>query len=261
MDLLKEYINQNNWRDWERYLEKLPLNKDQVVYDLGCSIGAVSNLLAKKTKEVVGFDNNKFLLDEANKRKENNCEFVLDNIFTLEPSKLKKCDGIWMSFALAYMEDPELFISNWIKCLNYNGWFAIIDIDGLFSGHLPESNQYLDKIKKIEAESEQSKVYDFKIGRKIKSLMEKNGLKIITSEDNWYDVELNFIGKANKDIVQNWTARLERMVKLKDYFGVNYNEFCNDFLNLISCEEHVANGCVKFYVGIKNSDILPPRSK
>jgi hypothetical protein len=46
-------------------------------------------------------------------------------------------------------------------------------------------------------------------------------------------------------------ARLERMVKLKDYIGVNYNKFCKDFLNLISDEEHASNGCVKFYVGIK----------
>lgn len=251
MDLLNEYIIQNNWREWERYLERLPLNKNQIVYDLGCSIGAVSNLLAKKAKEVVGFDNNKFLLDEANKRKESNCKFVLDNIFTLDPDKLQKCDGIWMSFALAYMEEPGLFISNWAKCLNYNGWFAIVDIDGLFSGHLPENNKYINIIKNFENESEKSKIYDFKIGRKIKSLMEKSGLEIIISEDNWYDAELNFIGTANKDIVENWKARLERMVKLKECFGANYNEFCNDFLNLISCEEHVANGCVKFYVGIK----------
>lgn len=253
MDLIKEYINQNTWRDWERYLEKLPLNENQIVYDLGCSIGAVSKLLAKKAKGVVGFDNNKFLLDEADKRKENNCQFVLDNIFTLEPSKLEKCDGIWMSFALAYMEDPKLFISNWTKCLNYNGWFAIVDIDGLFSGHLPESNKYLSKIETFESESEKSKIYDFKIGGKIKTLMEENGLEIITSEDNWYDVELNFRGAADKDIVKNWSARLERMVKLKDYFGVNYNEFCKEFLNLISDEKHVSNGCVKFYVGIKKS--------
>ncbi|OCA98333.1 class I SAM-dependent methyltransferase [Clostridium beijerinckii] len=234
MNLLKEYIRQNAWRDWERYLEKLPLNQNQIVYDLGCSIGAVSKLLAKKVKEVVGFDNNKFLLGEANKGKENNCKFVLDNIF-----------------ALAYMEDPLLFISNWTKCLNYNGWFAIVDIDGLFSGHLPENNKYVNKIKAFESESEKSKIYDFKIGRKIKTLMEENGLEIITAEDNWYDVELNFRRRANKDIVKNWSARLERMVKLKDYFGINYNKFCNDFLNLISDEEHVSNGCVKFYVGIK----------
>jgi len=156
-----------------------------------------------------------------------------------------------MSFALAYMEDPKLFISNWTKCLNYNGWFAIVYIDGLFSGHLPEDNKYLSKIETFENESENSKIYDFKIGGKIKTIMEESGLEIIISEDNWYDVELNFRGEANKDIVKNWSSRLERMVKLKDYFGENYDEFCKDFLNLISDEEHVSNGCVKFYVGIK----------
>lgn len=251
MDLLKEYTNQNTWRDWERYLEKLPLNKNQIVYDLGCSIGAVSKLLANKVKEVVGFDNNRYLLEEANKEKENNCKFVLDNIFTLDPSKLEKCDGIWMSFALAYMTNPKLFISNWTKCLNYNGWFAIVDIDGLFSGHLPENNKFLHKIKTFENESEQSKIYDFKIGGKIRRLMEENGLEIITSEDSWYDVELNFRGRAKKDVVENWKARFERMKGLKDSFGDNYNEFCNDFINLISDENHVSTGCVKFYVGIK----------
>lgn len=90
------------------------------------------------------------------------------------------------------------------------------------------------------------------IGEKIKMLMEENGLEIITAENNWYDIELNFRGRANIDIVKNWRARLGRMVKLKDYLGVNYDEFCNEFLNLISDENHVTNGCVKFYVGIKN---------
>lgn len=89
-----------------------------------------------------------------------------------------------MSFALAYMEDPKLFIPNWTKCLNYNGWFAIVDIDGLFSGHLPQNNRYFNKIRAFEIESEKSRIYDFKIGGKIKTLMEENGLEIITSEDN-----------------------------------------------------------------------------
>lgn len=58
MTLLEEYKNQNIWRDWERYINKLPLNKNQVVYDLGCSIGVVSKLLSPQVKKVVGFDNN-----------------------------------------------------------------------------------------------------------------------------------------------------------------------------------------------------------
>lgn len=31
MTLLEEYKNQSNWREWERYLNKLPLNENQTV--------------------------------------------------------------------------------------------------------------------------------------------------------------------------------------------------------------------------------------
>lgn len=53
MDLLREYKNQNTWRGWERYLEKLPLKDNQIVYDLGCSIGSVSKLISQKAKAVI----------------------------------------------------------------------------------------------------------------------------------------------------------------------------------------------------------------
>lgn len=251
MTLLEEYKNQNIWRNWERYIDKLPLNENQTVYDLGCSIGFVSKLLSTQVKKVVGFDNDGYLLEEANKRKQNNCEFILENIFTLNPINLKKCDGIWMSFTLAYMRDPELFISNWTKCLNHGGWFAIVDIDGLFSSHLPNNDKYFNKIETFEKESEKNKIYDFRIGNKIKRLMKECGLEIIIGENNWYDRELNFKGKAASDIVNNWTARLERMVVLKSYLGMGYSEFCNHFIDTISKEGHITNGGVKYYVGIK----------
>lgn len=156
-----------------------------------------------------------------------------------------------MSFALAYMEDPRLFISNWVKCLNYGGWFAIADIDGLFSSHLANSDKYFNEIETFEKQSEKSKTYNFKIGNKIKRLMEGCGLEIIVDENDWYDRELNFKGKAEPDIVKTWTTRLERMVNLKSYFGINYAEFCNHFINTISKENHITNSGVKYYMGIK----------
>ena len=251
MTLLEEYKNQNTWREWERYLNKLPLNQKQTVYDLGCSIGIVSNLLSTKVKKVVGFDNDTYLLEEANKQKQNNCEFVSENIFTLNPINLEKCDGIWLSFTLAYMEDPSLFISKWAKCLNNGGWFAIVDIEGLFSRHLKVESKYFNEIQIFESESKQSGVYDFKIGSKIKSLMEENGFEIIIDENDWYDRELNFKGKAEDDIVENWAARFKRMIKLQSYFGTKYPEFYDEFLDNISDEKHISEGCVQFYVGIK----------
>ena len=251
MNLLQEYKNQNIWREWERYINKLPLNPNQTVYDLGCSIGEVSKLFSAQVKKVIGFDNDKHLLEEANKKKQSNCEFILENIFTINPTSLKKCDGIWMSFTLAYMGDPSLFISNWTKCLNNGGWFGIVDIDGLFSSHLSDGEKYFNEIEAFEKKSAQDKIYDFRIGSKIKKIMQECGLEIVVSEENWYDRELNFNGKATEDIVENWRSRLERMVFLKSYFGTKYPEFCKYFLNIISEESHITNACVKFYVGVK----------
>ncbi|MBP2657018.1 MAG: Methyltransferase type 12 [Firmicutes bacterium] len=250
MTLIEEYKKQNIWRDWERYLNKIPLNKNQMVYDLGCSIGVVSKLFSSKVRTVVGFDSNKSLFEEANKYKQNNCKFILEDIFTLDTSKLEKCDGIWTSFTIAYMENPNLFISNWAKTLNCNGWFAIVDIDGLFSNHLSRNSKFFNRVELFEKESESS-FYDFRIGRKIRNIMEKNGFKIIIGEDDWYDKELNFNGAALPDILEAWNSRLERMVKLKSYLGKNYIEFSKEFLNSISEEDHRSNGGVKFYVGVK----------
>ncbi|MBP2642516.1 MAG: Methyltransferase type 11 [Firmicutes bacterium] len=251
MTLVEEYKNQNRWRDWGRYLDKIPLDKNQIVYDLGCGMGDVSRMLSYKVKRVVGFDNNTFLLEAADKNKPNNCKFIVDNIFTLDPSKLEKCDGIWTSFAMAYMESPNLFLSNWVKALHSNGWFAIVDIDGLFSNHLPQHNRYFRDIDLFEKEAETSKIYDFRIGKKIKKIMEYNGLDIIVAEEDWYDRELNFKGKASPEVVEAWKNRLERMVRLKTYLGDKYSSFSKELLHVISEEDHKSHGGVKFYVGIK----------
>ena len=230
MNLLEEYKNQNTWREWERYITKLPINQNQIVYDLGCSIGFVSKIFSTKVKKVIGFDNDEYLLEEANKEKQDNCHFILEDISNLNPVNLEKCDGIWLSFALAYIENPSLFISKWTRCLNPGGWFAIVDIDSLFSKHLPTDYKYFNEIQEFENHSYQGGNYDFRIGSKVKSFMEENGLQVVVEEDDWYDKELNFRGKAPEEIIKNWEARLNRMIKLKSCLGEKYPEFCRDFL-------------------------------
>ena len=132
MTLLEEYTNQNEWRVWDKYLRLLPLDENQIVYDLGCAAGYLSRLLGTKVKKVTGFDCDRLLLEKARENSPANCEFKLSDLSTINPSELGKCDGIWLSFTLAYIEDPASFISNWAKCLNNGGWMAIADIDGMF---------------------------------------------------------------------------------------------------------------------------------
>ena len=251
MTVLEEYINQNKWRKWTKYLDRLPLSDNQVVYDLGCSIGYVTRLLAPRVKKVIGIDHDQILLEEAQKNKPNNCEFLLKNIFSLNPQTLGTCDGIWLSFTLAYINEPQRFLSDWVACLTPGGWFAVVDIDGLYSSHMPRNNRFFDKIEAFETAQEPGKQYDFRVGRKIKQLLEKTGLEIVVAEENCYDRELNFNSKSDPEIALNWAARLERMVSLKAYFGSQYPEFCAYFLNILQQENHTSNGAVKYYVGIK----------
>jgi hypothetical protein len=189
----------------------------------------------------------------ASKQGLSNCDFIQENIFTCDPEWYGKCDGIWSSFTVAYMNEPRTFISNWMKCLKAGGWFALVDIDGLFSCHLADDSRYFDEIELFEKQSEQNKLYDFRIGRKIKNLMEQNGLDIIFEDGDWCDLELNFKGSATPVIAQNWAARLERMVALKKHLGIDYPDFCHHFLDAISQSTHVSKGGVKFFVGIKIS--------
>lgn len=257
MTLVEEYINQNKWREWDRYLSRLPLNKNQVVYDLGCSIGSVSRLFAPRVKKVVGIDCNRTLLEEAQKNKPDNCDFLLENLSSLKPQSVESCDGIWMSYTLAYIKNPESFISDWVECLNPGGWFAVVDIDGLLSSHLPENSRFYKKIDAFESEQEQSGEYDFRVGKKIRRLFEINGLEIVVAEENWYDRELNFNHKSVPEIVLSWEARMSRMITLKSYFGNQYADFCAYFLNLLQQESHVSIGAVKYYVGVKNRNNDP----
>jgi SAM-dependent methyltransferase len=251
--LIEEYERQNGWREWERYLDRLPLKPGQTVFDLGCATGAVTRLLARRAGKAVGFDNNALLLDEARRRRTENVTFISGDIGAAQTATREKCDGIWISFALAYMGEPEAFISNWMTRLKDGGWFAAADIDGLFSGHLPKDSGYRANTERFEAQSESSRTYDFRIGRKIKRLMACCGLDIIVEENDWRDRELNFVGAAPPEIARSWEARLDRMVSLKAHFGARYGDFCREFLQAITRESHASHGCVRYVVGIKTS--------
>ena len=47
MNLVKEYKNQSTWRDWSPYIERLPIDNQDTIFDFGCSLGIVTKLLAK----------------------------------------------------------------------------------------------------------------------------------------------------------------------------------------------------------------------
>jgi trans-aconitate methyltransferase len=49
MTLTEEYEQQNQWRNWNFYLQELPIRKTDIILDLGCDTGQVSQLLAERS--------------------------------------------------------------------------------------------------------------------------------------------------------------------------------------------------------------------
>lgn len=65
MSLSEQYQRQFLWREWDRILSLCPIEKDQKILDLGCSIGDISNEIAKRGGFVTGVDSNVELLKIA----------------------------------------------------------------------------------------------------------------------------------------------------------------------------------------------------
>src|SRR5678816_3246466 len=68
MNLLAEYEAQDQWRDWDAMLKRLPIVRGQTVLDLGCGPGSVSARLAARATNVIGVDHNAEFISAAQQR-------------------------------------------------------------------------------------------------------------------------------------------------------------------------------------------------
>lgn len=99
MSVVKEYKKQASFRNWKSYINTLPLSENDLVLDLGCSIGSMSKLLAERTNKVIGVDNNADLLKEASKiNSDTKIKYMNCDLNNLASAKLPMADGIWCSF-------------------------------------------------------------------------------------------------------------------------------------------------------------------
>lgn len=94
MDVLAEYEAQDQWRNWEAMLERLPLARGQTVLDLGCGPGLVSVRLATRVANVIGVDRNEEFLSAARQRGPGTCTFLDTNLESLEARHIPLADGL-----------------------------------------------------------------------------------------------------------------------------------------------------------------------
>jgi ubiquinone/menaquinone biosynthesis C-methylase UbiE len=214
MSLLEEYKNQNNWRRWPSYIEKLPVKSSDTVLDFGCGIGQVTKLLSDKASEVIGIDFNDTLLDEARANyNAKNIRYINHDLKLVNQIPLPFVNGIWASFIAAYFPDFSIILNELLKFLKPGGWIAIVEINDLF-GHHPISNSLCESFKEFYKQQRIKKIYDYEMGNKIKNYLLNENL-LILNDEMVCDIELSFKGAADPQIALAWENRLNRLMELQ----------------------------------------------
>ena len=250
MSLTKEYANQNQWRNWEHYLNKIPIKKDDTVIDLGCSLGFVSTLLAAKAEQVIGVDMDEQLINKAKTvHSAPNIEYKIGNLNEIDQLSLPMVNGIWSSFTAAYFTNFSKTLDQWLALLKPGGWIALVEIDNFF-GHTPLSETAQEQFRKYYQFQLKNELYDFEMGSKLKNILQNKNLQIV-HETSIEDKELSFNGPAEPQIIEAWKTRLGRMKPLQSFLGENFQKVKTEFLSCLLSAEHQSICEVKFIVARK----------
>ncbi|MEZ5198702.1 MAG: class I SAM-dependent methyltransferase [Bacteroidales bacterium] len=251
MSLPQEYSQQDTWRDWDSYIDQLPIKSHETILDLGCSIGTVSRLLAKKASLVIGIDKNSELLQEAiHSNTAENISYINGDLNSIKELELPLADGIWSSFTAAYFPNFEPILKSWLNKLKPDGWIAIVEMSDLFA-HFPLSIETQVTFKKYYERQRRINTYDFEMGAKLNDFVKTCGLKIVF-EENKYDRELTFDGPVEPQILKAWEKRFDRMVVFKEYLGQDqFSKIKKELLDCLSNKKHTSKSIVKFIVAKK----------
>ena len=234
MSLSDEYKRQYAWRSWSEVMDLVPRLVGKTVLDLGCGVGDQAAELAERGASVVGIDTNEELLATAQSRKIPNAEFRSGDLRTLQDVGV--ADGIWCSFATAYVPRLGPTLTCWKLHVKPRGWVVLTEVDDLF-GHEPVEPQTRSLLAAYAQDALAAERYDFFMGRKLPSHLERAGFTV-TEFRTLVDKELSFDGPADSAVLDSWKLRLNRMKLLEDFCGAMFDRVRKDFLAALSCEDH-----------------------
>jgi len=236
MSLASEYERQFGWRPWSQVIDLLPPLAGKVVLDLGCGIGDQAAQLAERGARVLGLDTNQELLAAAQTRNIPNTEFRNGDLSTLEDD-LGVFDGIWCSFAAAYVPDLRPALACWRQHLTpQSGWVALTEVDDFF-GHEPLLPLTTSLLADYARDALAADRYDFNMGRKLQAHLESAGFSVTVTR-TFPDRELSFDGPAEANVLDAWKSRLDRMKLLKAFCGPMFAPVRDDFLIALSRSDH-----------------------
>ena len=245
MSLADEYQRQFNWRSWATMFDALPPLDGQLMLDLGCAVGDQSAELVRRGARVIGIDSNEALLACARARAISNAEFRLGDLTELE-ERDAPVDGIWCSFAVAYLTNLAPTLAAWRKLLKPGAWVAITEIDDLFA-HEPVQDETRELFARYVHEALAANRYDFQMGRKLPAHLNQAGFSL-SSDLTLPDRELSFTGPADPEVVEACRRRLERTGKLREFCGRRFERLRADFLAALIHPNHRSLSTVRFCI-------------
>jgi len=249
MTMQNYYARQYQWRHWQEVLDLLPDLKQQNVLDLGCGIGDIARDLSTRGAIVTGIDANQELIEHAVSRDIPNASFQCVNWNDLN-SQEKSFDGIWASFVAAYAVDLPSTLGRLQKLLRPGGWIALTEIDDLF-GHHPLSHNTSDWLSRYAADALANARYDFQMGGKLRSYLERSNFTVAISR-TIADDEFAFTGSAVEGVIEAWRERFSSMSLLAKFCGVDYSSVRDEFLHCLERDDHRAAATVRFCLAYRS---------
>ena len=248
LDLIQEYSQQYQWRDWETVFERLPLRQQhlgkrpELVLDLGCGIGDLAADLCRLGANVIGIDSNEQMISYARSREIDGAEFRAADLHSFCDPELK-ANGIWSSFTAAYFPDLTRQLKKWSDHLLPDGWITLIEVDDLFA-HGPTSPNTHRLLDSYVESSINAKRYDFRMGRKLSDCFRKAKF-IVEHEFAIPDQELSFSGRAPAGVIEAWRRRFERMRLLREHCGADSEAVVGEFLDCLTRDDHTCDATVQ----------------
>lgn len=145
MDLAGQYELQNKWRNWEGFVNKLPLKSKDIILDLGCGLGFTTRLISRKVNYVFGLDNNPELINYAKHHNSaGNIQYIKQDIRSLDTAKLPLSDGIWLSYVTAYFPDLSAGeLNNFLNSIDFSTYSSSVSRPN-FSSRFSSSSDSLN---------------------------------------------------------------------------------------------------------------------
>lgn len=235
MKLAEDYAQQDNWRNWPRFLPFLQLSAGMRILDLGCSIGTMAGLLAARGAQVTAIERQPELLTWARGRQLPGVTLLEGDLTRLGELGLPfaSFDGLWCSYVAAYFPHLQKNLMDWMRWLRPGGWIALLEVDDLLA-HTPVSAAHGGLLESFVS---QAADYDFRMGRKLAGHLASAGFgQIVVSQVE--DDELTASGPLPAAILAGWQRRLARMQGLQHFCGEAFPAVQADFLQALASPLH-----------------------